>query len=258
MRALKQLLEDPQVLHSLRSDLTYFAQELPAFDVEAGASALARTLATLDGAQGMDGTASGPPADAAGAAVPGSPAAALSSASSAAKPALSFAFKSTLAVVVSTLIGVAGFQAYGVDEKPAPATIAQPAPLSTPTPLIAPAPPPAPIELAPVVGAAPVAQPQPARDASARARDSRSRREIAQLERIRELLADDPAAAFRLAQASQLEFPSGAFREERAGLSIIALFELGDSVSARARAVRFMARYPQSPMRERIQRLSAQ
>ncbi|HTU57064.1 MAG TPA: hypothetical protein VMF89_01500, partial [Polyangiales bacterium] len=55
---------------------------------------------------------------------------------------------------------------------------------------------------------------------------SASRREIAQLARIKALLEQDPAAARRLIRAAQREFPAGLLVEEREGLDVIALFAL--------------------------------
>ncbi|HKP61929.1 MAG TPA: hypothetical protein VJV78_34595, partial [Polyangiales bacterium] len=78
-----------------------------------------------------------------------------------------------------------------------------------------------------------------------------SRREIAQLRRIQQLMASDPAAAHRLAEASSREFPQGALREERDGLSVLALLRLGDA-RAQDKAERFLSRYPESPLAERI------
>jgi hypothetical protein len=86
---------------------------------------------------------------------------------------------------------------------------------------------------------------------------SGSRREIAQLVRIKALLEHDPAAARRLIRAAQREFPAGLLVEEREGLDVIALFALGQHERARTSAERFIARYPQSALRSKLQRLIA-
>ena len=86
---------------------------------------------------------------------------------------------------------------------------------------------------------------------------SGSRREIAQLARIKALLEQDPAAARRLIRASQREFPAGLLVEEREGLDVIALFALAQEERARRGAERFIARYPQSPLRPKLERLIA-
>jgi hypothetical protein len=89
------------------------------------------------------------------------------------------------------------------------------------------------------------------------AASSSSRREIAQLARIKTLLETNPAAARRLIRAAQREFPAGLLVEEREGLDVIALFALGQHERARANAGRFVARYPHSPLRPKLERLIA-
>lgn len=80
-----------------------------------------------------------------------------------------------------------------------------------------------------------------------------SRREIAQLVRIRALLERDPIAAYRLAQRSESEFPQGLLSEERQALQVLALAKSGSRDAAERKARAFFERYPQSPMRERIE-----
>lgn len=80
-----------------------------------------------------------------------------------------------------------------------------------------------------------------------------SRREIDQLERIRATLERDPAAAYRLAQRSEQEFPNGMLREERQALEVLALAKSGEADAAARRARQFFARYPQSPLRELLE-----
>jgi len=86
---------------------------------------------------------------------------------------------------------------------------------------------------------------------------SASRREIAQLQRIHELLAQNPSAAYRVAQASQREFPHGPLHEEREGLRVLALWRLGQRRQAQQQAQQFLTRYPQSALHERMQRVVA-
>lgn len=88
-------------------------------------------------------------------------------------------------------------------------------------------------------------------------RPAASRREIEQLQRIHATLERDPAEAYRLARASLKEIPRGPLREEREGLAVIALWQSGGHAAARARAQRFLASYPQSPLQERILALLA-
>lgn len=98
------------------------------------------------------------------------------------------------------------------------------------------------------------AQPEPAPEAPAQDAPAKSsRREIAQLIRIRSLLARDPAAALRLAERSEREFPGGLLSEERRALAIVALARTGARESAAIKARDYLARYPQSPMRSMLE-----
>ena len=89
------------------------------------------------------------------------------------------------------------------------------------------------------------------------AEDNSSRREIEQLQRIYATLDRDPAQAYRLARASLEELPRGPLRQEREGLAVIALWQSGQHPAARGLAERFLARYPESPLGERIRALLA-
>ena len=82
---------------------------------------------------------------------------------------------------------------------------------------------------------------------------SSSRREIAQLVRIRALLQHDPAAAYRLALRSEREFRDGLLSEERRALAVVALHRLGAHEQAERKAREFFARFPNSPMRGTIE-----
>lgn len=80
-----------------------------------------------------------------------------------------------------------------------------------------------------------------------------SRREIAQLVRIRALLKQDPTAAYQMAQQSEREFPGGLLSEERQALAIVALRKTGAREPAVKKAREFFARFPDSPMRGLIE-----
>ena len=82
-----------------------------------------------------------------------------------------------------------------------------------------------------------------------------ARREIELMLRLRHLLLTDPAAAYRLAQVAERQFPQGALSEEREALSVLALAATGDRERARALARDFLRRHPDSPMRAPLQKL---
>jgi hypothetical protein len=133
------------------------------------------------------------------------------------------------------------------DTAPAPTAVAQPSTADDSMPAPTAVRPPSAAD-----GSAPAAVAQPSA-AGDNALAPSSRREIAQLVRIRALLEQDPAAAYRLAQRSEREFPSGLLREERQALAIVALAKTGARETARAKASEFFARFPQSPMRDVIE-----
>lgn len=89
--------------------------------------------------------------------------------------------------------------------------------------------------------------------AGSRATGDSARREITQLVRIRALLGRDPAAAWRLAQRGEREFPRGLLSEERQALAIVALAKTGAQDAASRNAQRYFARYPHTPMRHPIE-----
>jgi hypothetical protein len=163
-------------------------------------------------------------------------------------------------VVLAAAVGVSAFVAW-------PARRSQPtsprsqageatpaAPAITP-PLVAqqPAPAAAPESAVPEA-AAPAADAAAARPApSAQPAANSSRREIAQLVRIRAMLEQNPAAAYRLAVRSEREFPHGVLSEERQALQMLALARSGSTRAAEQKARAFFARYPQSPMRQLLE-----
>src|SRR5205085_9990249 len=68
-------------------------------------------------------------------------------------------------------------------------------------------------------------------------------------------LADDPALALAQATEHARRFPGGALSQEREVIAILALQKLGRLDEARARAERFLARYPASAHRRRMEAL---
>lgn len=81
--------------------------------------------------------------------------------------------------------------------------------------------------------------------------------EFALLQRAREALATDPAAALRVTDEHRRTFPRGRLSEEREVLAIEALAALGRWPAARARAERFERRYPGSVHHDRLAALLA-
>ncbi len=82
------------------------------------------------------------------------------------------------------------------------------------------------------------------------------RREIELIARARQAVEDNPALAYRLTQRLALEFPNGVLREEREGLSAIALWNMGEHERAAERARAFLQRYQGSAMRDRLQSIT--
>jgi hypothetical protein len=68
-------------------------------------------------------------------------------------------------------------------------------------------------------------------------------------------LATDPARALALATEHEQRFPRGALGQEREVIAVGALVALGRAPEARARAARFVERFPGSAYRQRIEAL---
>lgn len=82
-------------------------------------------------------------------------------------------------------------------------------------------------------------------------------REVAAMVKAKALVESKPRAALALLQRLERQYPRGALSEERAGLRVLALWAAGDREAARTERSAFVARYPQSPMRERLMQLEA-
>jgi hypothetical protein len=76
--------------------------------------------------------------------------------------------------------------------------------------------------------------------------------EVALLQRAQDALGADPARALALASEHEQRFPRGSLGQERELLAVSALVALGRSEDARARAIRFLARHPDSAHRSRL------
>jgi hypothetical protein len=122
--------------------------------------------------------------------------------------------------------------------------------IATPEPTVAPDPAPTPVvkvTASPMPIVAPTSAPTTAPSAKKSAFDD----ELAAMQQAQAVLGSDPQKALTLLDAQSKQFPSGAFAQERAGMRVVALCELGRP-EARAQAEAFLAAHPQSPMALRI------
>jgi len=168
------------------------------------------------------------------------------------------------AVTVLVAAGVTLALALRPAQPQAPATAVPPA---APAPVAVAAPPPPPAEELADAGAEPVARPPvvpPPRAPSPVARDDGGAGvapdagpgELALLdEAFRALRASDPQAALAAAARHEAAFPQGAFVQERELIVVEALLALGRRDEANARGEAFLATYPTSSHRLRIEQL---
>jgi len=80
-------------------------------------------------------------------------------------------------------------------------------------------------------------------------------REVALMVKAKALVQSKPDAALAILQRLEREHRRGALSEERAGLRVLALWSAGELERARTERAAFLARYPQSPLRERLTHL---
>jgi hypothetical protein len=171
-------------------------------------------------------------------------------------------------VLVVGIVGVLGGGTYVVRRlvapKPAPTTVSTTAttattivtptktatpivePTAAPEPTIDPTPAPAPPPIA-TLAPAPIVAPAAAPSAKKSSFDD----ELAAMQQVQAVLGSDPQKALAMIDAQSKQFPNGAFAQERAGMRVVALCELGRP-EARAQAEAFLAAHPQSPMALRI------
>jgi hypothetical protein len=246
-----RLLEDPLSPHALREDLERTAATKPSYDVAAGLIALQATIAgggvAASGGAGQAAQAAG--AKSAGmlggvkltlsalgvAAAVATSVALWPSARPAAKPTAT-APRTPAAIPPSAALGetAEGARAAEPAVAPEPAITTMAAHESA---------------AATVSGKSRLAKPA----ATARQTDDPLHREVAQLGEIKASLDSDPARALRLAELGNREFRHGALAQEREALAVLALWNLGRRGEASKRERVFLARYPQSPLRERLQ-----
>ncbi len=86
------------------------------------------------------------------------------------------------------------------------------------------------------------------------ARDRLLVAETTQLAELRRLGQTDPRRAVALADEGARQFPNGFFAQEREAIAITSLLRLGRDGDARARAERFLIRYPRGPAAEKIRK----
>src|SRR6185436_6341045 len=97
-----------------------------------------------------------------------------------------------------------------------------------------------PSDVAPAPGPVPAKKPV----LTDEARDRQLAAETAQLAELRRVASSDPRRALTLADEGAHQFPNGFFSQEREAIAITSLLRLGRDADARARAERFLARYP--------------
>ena len=221
-----RLMDDPATSSLVRQDLINVAGAAPAYDAAAG-------LVALHAALGV-----------------GSQAAASAGAAHVAKLGLG------VKLAVASGVGAIAI-ASAVLLTPAPRRELPAAPRRAPVVLT-----PQPIApVAPVVAVEPAAreQAEPAQPAPAsRAPRDPAAAEIAQLAQIKATVESAPGRALRLAEQGHRRFGEGYLHHEREGLAIVALHALGRRAEASTRARRYLARYPHSPMTDRIRMLATE
>lgn len=222
MRPPPRLLDDPAAAPELQEGLSEIAATQLPFDTAAG-------LSSFQAAMG---------------------------AAAHAAPAVGGAMSTGTLVAGSVVLMLAGAGVYAwLSPSPKPPRRAEPAPAVAPVAPAAPSvaapeaalsvPEPAPV-LEPVKEAAPGAISPTPLD-----------REVAAMVKAKALVESKPRAALALLQRLEREHPRGALSEERAGLRVLALWASGEHDSALGERATFLARYPQSPMRERLMQLEA-
>jgi hypothetical protein len=247
MRPPPRLLHDPTVSSELRTDLERTAQTPSDYDVAAGLVVLQAALGAA-AATTLAAKALGAGQDAA--------------ASTKAAGALGGAAKAVIAATAAgALAAFATWSLYSVPRRAPPRarapSMAAPALEPSSTPVASRSPQSAaPSATQSNLGTTHADAAQPmlaphARIANANP-DAALKREIVQLGRIKALMESDPAEAYRLAKAGHREFDRGMLREEREALALLALWKLGKRDAAQSGIDAFIARYPRSPMRERL------
>lgn len=92
----------------------------------------------------------------------------------------------------------------------------------------------------------------PPKHAPAKSKDQLYREELEHLAQLRRVAATRPAEAVRMADQGHARFAGGMLYQEREAIAIRSLARAGRSAQARARAQRFLDRFPKSPFSEQI------
>jgi hypothetical protein len=169
---------------------------------------------------------------------------------------VAMATKWWLVAVVTGAVAGGGVAQWALSRRPAPMVAQAPCP----APATAPSPTPV-VEVAAAGAAAadPTPAPAPAVRLHAHAPPSDGDRlalEIRLLDQARQALAADrPAQALAALDRHHERCPEGVLRAEAMALRVEALLHAGARTEARALAARFLLRFPQSPLGERVRRL---
>jgi hypothetical protein len=260
-------IDDPEASAELRRDLARSAQSTSDYDVAGGLSALQAALSASGGAAlgeggraALEALASANEASANAAANAAAGASATAGGVTAGAAVSKLAAVSVLgtklsgvvvatAVSVATAIGVATAGAYLFTREPARSVPKSAAAVSASAPASTGEATPAPTSTASSTAATRSSSAVPS--TSSDVED-----ELAQLVRIKALLDHDPHAALSLCRMGDARFPKGLLRQERTGLSVLALEALGEEAQARAQARKFLSTYPKSPLRERLAKIA--
>lgn len=272
----QRLLDDPNVIGSLRGDLSAATNAAPLrYDIEAG---LARFQAQLTQVSSATGAASVSAAGGsslavgkvvagvAGLLLVGGAAWALLAGGPEPTPPPSTTTAPAVAVVAQTEEGPVSSPASPAREDAAPAApvAVGPGPIEA-AELVEQAEPAEPIQR-PEPAAEPVAADEPPRPA---ARTKRSQpaddgagsdilREAKKVQQAKKALGSNPGRTLRLLREVEREFPNGQLTEEREGLYVLALLGLGKTDEGKRRADAYLAHHPRGTLATRVRRALGQ
>ncbi len=247
MSAPKRLLEDPDTLESLRTDLQAAAQHQVAYDVSAGLARFEASLANL-------GPDLGPGLDTNGASLGVSKAALVK--------------LGVVGAVGTALVGVAlySMQQPTVEDRPSPtvSTASQSVARPDPRPEADAEPSVAPLPVAPTESASeaePVSPPKRIKPAPIQKQAAPADRgdllaeEVKQLRKIREALNQNPAQALAWANEGHARFRRGHLYQEREALALRALNALGRRSELEQRGERYLRAFPEGSFSNQVRQM---